>query len=92
MLVATLWVCVKPSAGLQSKFHELNIYISNIYLFYYIIYLYLYLFIYFIIYIYTSSSSSCCATSTDIPDPLSLLFPIVHRLWQVFKATFRILT
>ena len=25
--------------------------------------------------------------STDIPDPLSLLLPIVHRLWQVFRAT-----
>ena len=23
----------------------------------------------------------------DIPDPLSPLFPIVHRLWQVFRAT-----
>ena len=29
------------------------------------------------------SSSSCRAASTDIPDPLSPLFPIVHRLWQV---------
>ena len=29
-----------------------------------------------------SSSSSCCAGSTDIPDPLLPLFPIVHRLWQ----------
>ena len=35
----------------------------------------------------SSSSSSCRATSTDIPDPLSLLFPIVHRLWQVLRAT-----
>ena len=26
------------------------------------------------------SSSSCRATSSDIPDPLSLLLPIVHRL------------
>ena len=42
-------------------------------------------------YIYISSSS-CCAASTDIPDPLSPLFPIVHRLWQVFWATSRILT
>ena len=24
------------------------------------------------------------AASTDIPDPLSPFFPIVHRLWQVF--------
>ena len=31
-----------------------------------------------------SSSSSCRAGSTDIPDPLSPLFPIVHRLRQVF--------
>ena len=28
-------------------------------------------------------SSSCRAASTDIPDPLSPLLPIVHRLWQV---------
>ena len=42
-------------------------------------------------YIYISSSS-CRATSTDIPDPLSPLFPIIHCLWQVFWATFRILT
>ena len=27
-----------------------------------------------------SSSSSCRATGTDIPDPLSPLLPIVHRL------------
>ena len=33
-------------------------------------------------YLYISSSSSSCrAGSTDIPDPLSPLFPIVHRLW-----------
>ena len=46
---------------------------------------------YIYIYIYISSST-CHAASTDIPDPLSPLFPIVHRLWQVFKATSRILT
>ena len=40
----------------------------------------------------SSSSSSCHATSTDILDPLSPLLPIVHRLWQVFRATSRILT
>ena len=28
----------------------------------------------------------------DILDPLSPLIPIVHRLWQVFRATSRILT
>ena len=39
----------------------------------------------------SSSSSSCRATSTENPDPLSLLFPIVNRFWQVFRATFRIL-
>ena len=38
-----------------------------------------------------SSSSSCHATSTDIPDPLSPLLPIVHRLWRVFRATSHIL-
>ena len=49
--------------------------------------------IYIYIYIYTSSSSSSCrAPSTDIPDPLSPLLPIVHRLWQVFRAISRILT
>ena len=37
-------------------------------------------------------SSSRRAGSTDIPDPLSPLFPIVHRLRQVFWTTFRILT
>ena len=40
----------------------------------------------------SSSSSSCRAARTDIPDPLSTLFPIVHRLWQVFRATSRSLT
>ena len=44
------------------------------------------------LHIVSSSSSSCRAASTDIPDPLSPLLPIVHRLWQVFKATSRILT
>ena len=37
-------------------------------------------------------SLSCCAASMDIPDPLSPLVPIVHRLWQVFRATSHILT
>ena len=40
----------------------------------------------------SSSSSSCHAGSTDIPDPLSPLLPIVHRLRQVFRTTSRILT
>ena len=35
--------------------------------------------IYIYIYIYISSSSSYRAGSTDIPDPLSPLLPIVHR-------------
>ena len=38
------------------------------------------------------SSSSCRAASTDIPDPLSPLLPIVHRLWQVFRAISRYFT
>ena len=42
--------------------------------------------------IYISSSSSCCAASTDIPDPLSPFLPIIHRFWQVFRATSCILT
>ena len=32
-------------------------------------------------------TSSCRAVSTDIPDPPSPFFPIVHHLWQVFRAT-----
>ena len=39
----------------------------------------------------SSSSSSCRATSTDIPDPLLPLLHIVHRFWQVFWATSRVL-
>ena len=39
-----------------------------------------------------SSLSSCRAASTDIPDPLSPLLPIIHRFWLVLKATSRILT
>ena len=38
------------------------------------------------------SSSSCRAGSTDIPNPLSPLLPIVHRPRQVFRTTSRILT
>ena len=41
---------------------------------------------------YVTSSSSCRAGSTDIPDPLSPLLPIVHRPRQVFRTTSRILT
>ena len=37
-------------------------------------------------------SSSCRAGSTDIPDPLSPLLPIVHRPRQVLRTTSRILT
>ena len=48
-----------------------------------------YLVINFSIYIYISSSSSCCAAGMDIPDPLSPLLPIVHRLWQVFRHCWR---
>ena len=42
--------------------------------------------------IHSSSSSSCRAGSTDIPDPLSPLLPIVHRPRQVFRTASRILT
>ena len=42
--------------------------------------------------LYISSSSSCRSSSTDISDPISSLFPIVHRFWQVFRVTFHILT
>ena len=40
----------------------------------------------------SSSSSSCRASSTDIPDPLTPPLPIVHRFWQVLRATSRILS
>ena len=33
---------------------------------------------------------TCRGTSTDIPDPRSPLHPIVHRFWQVLRATSRI--
>ena len=46
----------------------------------------------FLCWLLHSSSLSCRAGSTDIPDPLSPLFPIVHRLRQVFWTTSRILT
>ena len=51
------------------------------------IYIYIYIYIYI-----SSSSSSCSAASTDIPGLISPLLPIVHRLWQVFRAASRILT
>ena len=35
-------------------------------------------------------SSSCHGSSTNIPDLLSPLHPIVHRFWQVLSATSRI--
>ena len=41
---------------------------------------------------YRISSSSYRAGSTDIPDPLSPLLPIVHRPRQVFRTTTCILT
>ena len=40
----------------------------------------------------TSSLSSCRAAITDIPDPLSVFLPIVHSIWQVFRAISLILT
>ena len=41
---------------------------------------------------YLSSSSSCRGIGTDIPDPLSLPLPVIHRFRQVLRATPRILT
>ena len=41
---------------------------------------------------YISSSSSCRAASTDIPDHLSPLLPIIHRLRQGFWVTSCVLT
>ena len=40
---------------------------------------------YFNVYIYIYIYISCRAVSTYIPDHVSPLLPIVHRLWQVFK-------
>ena len=63
-----------------------------IYIYIYI-YTHTYIYIYMHIYIYISpSSSSGRAGSMDVPDPLSPLFPIVHRLRQVFRTTSCILT
>ena len=42
--------------------------------------------------LYISSSSSCRIISTDIPDPLSSSFLIVHCFLQVFRAISRIAT
>ena len=42
--------------------------------------------------VFYSSSSSCWAISTDIPDPLTLSLPIVHRFRQVLRDTPSILT
>ena len=55
------------------------------------IYIYIYTYIYIYIYIYISSSS-CRAASTDIPDPLSPLLPIIHRVRQVFRVASCVLT
>ena len=43
-------------------------------------------------FLFSSSSSSWCAASTDIPDLLSLLLPIIHCRWQDFRTISRILT
>ena len=40
----------------------------------------------------SSSSWWCRVASTDIPAPLSPRLPIIHRLWQVFGVTSRIIT
>ena len=49
-------------------------------------YIYIYIYIYILyIYIYIIYISSCRAGSTDIPDPLSPLFPIVHRPRHVLQ-------
>ena len=39
-----------------------------------------------------SPLSSCCAACADISDPLSPRLSIIHRLWQVFRVTSRIIT
>ena len=63
---------------------------NNLYCLYVVLLLY---YVYaIVIYCCMSSSSSCRTGSTDIPDPLSPLLPIVHRPRQVFRTTSRILT
>ena len=64
-----------------------------IYIYIYIdTYIHIYIHTYIYTYIYISSSLSYRATSTDIPDPLLPLHTIIHRLWQVFRATSRFIT
>ena len=53
---------------------------------------YIYIYIYIYVCVCVCISSSCHAAGTDIPDPHSPLLPIVCCFWQVFRATFRILT
>ena len=50
-------------------------------------YTHIYVYIVIQIHVYVHISSSCRAGSTDISDPLSPLFPIVHRLRKVFWTT-----
>ena len=50
-----------------------------------------YIYIYICVCVCISSSSSCRAASTDIPDPLSPLLPIIHRVsshsfWMYVRA------
>ena len=61
------------------------------------IYIYIHIYIYIWEISFTnikisSSSLSCRATSTDNPDPLLPLLPIVHSFWHVNRATSGILT
>ena len=52
--------------------NSIQLFFSQTFLFILHIYIYIYIYIYI-------SSSSCHAASTDIPDPLSPLFPIGHH-------------
>ena len=63
----------------------MHVSISILYI--YICYIHTYVYTYIPRYIHISSSSSCRAARSDIPDPLSPLLPIVHRLQWVFGAT-----
>ena len=86
-----------PGWGLKksNRYQYLSISISFFLSFFLYIYIYIafYIYIFFFLYIYIYIYISLCrAASMDIPDPLSPLLPIVHRLWQVFRATSCILT
>ena len=84
-----IWIVLNIKDRVIYNYNK-QIYIVYIYTYIYVYIYYYYYYHYYYIYAYISSSLYHAA-STDIPDPLSQLLPIVHRLWQVFRAISRIL-